>query len=68
MEVTHWIEYDQPKLNGRQQRAVCGRLVLSESFSTTPSCPECKASVKDDEATSKCLVSGEDYARHWGKP
>ena len=48
VQRTHFIEWDQPKLLGRQQRAACGRLVHSESFSTDPSCLECQQIMRED--------------------
>ena len=53
---THFIEWDQPKLLGRQQRAVCGRLVRCESFSITPTCEDCQRAMHEDDETAVALA------------
>lgn len=41
VETSHWIEYDARHI-GRMQRAECGRMVPSDSFSTEPTCEDCR--------------------------
>ncbi len=61
-EHTHWWPADAEKL-GRQRRADCGRLVQASSFSLTPSCPDCSASMAEDAA----LLQQIENNPNWGK-
>ena len=55
-EPTHFIEWDQSKLLGRLQRAVCGQLVRCESFSITPTCGDCQRAIHEDDETAVALA------------
>lgn len=41
-DVTHWIEADAPRYTRGQQRAICGQIVDPGTFSSEPSCDECR--------------------------
>lgn len=47
---SHWIEFDAPHYAGHCQRALCGDLVPSSSFSTQPTCRACQERMADVEA------------------
>lgn len=46
---SHWIEFDAPMMRGRRQRAECGRTVPADTFSTEPTCPDCRRKLDEYE-------------------
>jgi len=49
--MTHWINYDEPRIGRYQQRALCGALVNRTAHANAPTCPDCAEVLREDEAT-----------------